>query len=138
MIEFVPAFATLACFFVEVGRPRPCTAFTCAACLKPCPPPPPIASLLFFFFKVAHLTAVTEYMVVLEGNSRPQNQAIAQSVQDAMEEVHNRVPKKQVYYEYKTPSPTVCYRLAGVNFFGCCLELRTHPYPAPPYKALIY
>lgn len=46
--------------------------------------------------QVAQLTAVTEYMVVLEGNSRPQNQAIAQNIEDKMMEVHNREPKTQV------------------------------------------
>ena len=46
--------------------------------------------------KVAQLTAITEYMVVLEGNSRPQNQAIAQNIEEKMMETHNREPKTQV------------------------------------------
>ena len=45
---------------------------------------------------MAQLTAVTEYMVVLEGNSRPQNQAIAQNIEEKMMEAHNREPKTQV------------------------------------------
>lgn len=39
---------------------------------------------------------MTEYMVVLEGNSRPQNQAIAQNIEEKMEEAHQRTPKSQV------------------------------------------
>eukprot|EP00904_Undaria_pinnatifida_P008098 jgi/Undpi1/4418/HiC_scaffold_17.g07773.m1 len=45
--------------------------------------------------RVAQLTAVTEYMVVLEGNSRPQNQAIAQNIEEKMMEAHNREPNTQ-------------------------------------------
>ena len=39
---------------------------------------------------------MTEYMVVLEGNSRPQNQAIAQNIEEKMEEMHKRKTKSQV------------------------------------------
>ncbi|CAN0036570.1 unnamed protein product [Pylaiella littoralis] len=45
--------------------------------------------------RVAPLTVITEYMVVLEGNSRPQNQAIAQNIEEKMEEAHQRTPKTQ-------------------------------------------
>ncbi|CAM9338327.1 unnamed protein product [Hapterophycus canaliculatus] len=38
---------------------------------------------------------MTEYMVVLEGNSRPQNQAIAQNIEEKMEEMHQRKPKSE-------------------------------------------
>lgn len=60
--------------------------------------------------QVAQLTAVTEYMVILEGNSRPQNQAIAQNIEDKMAEMFDREPRCQVrgslsctqqYYESK-------------------------------------
>lgn len=46
--------------------------------------------------QVAALTVMTEYMVVLEGNSRPQNQAIAQNIEEKMEEMHQRKPKSEV------------------------------------------
>lgn len=46
--------------------------------------------------QVAQLTVMTEYMVVLEGNSRPQNQAIAQNIEEKMEETHDRKTKSQV------------------------------------------
>eukprot|EP00903_Cladosiphon_okamuranus_P009868 g9374.t2 len=45
--------------------------------------------------RVAQLTVMTEYMVVLEGNSRPQNQAIAQNIEEKMEEMHKRKTKSQ-------------------------------------------
>eukprot|EP00611_Tribonema_gayanum_P028218 TRINITY_DN718_c0_g1_i2.p1 TRINITY_DN718_c0_g1~~TRINITY_DN718_c0_g1_i2.p1 ORF type:complete len:137 (-),score=35.09 TRINITY_DN718_c0_g1_i2:1395-1805(-) len=45
--------------------------------------------------RVAQLTIVTNFMVVLEGTSRPQNQAIAASIIEAMEEEHGRVTKQQ-------------------------------------------
>ncbi|CAM9686441.1 unnamed protein product [Ectocarpus sp. 13 AM-2016] len=45
--------------------------------------------------RVATLTVMTEFMVVLEGNSRPQNQAIAQNIEEKMEEMHQRKTKSQ-------------------------------------------
>lgn len=53
--------------------------------------------------QVAPLTVITEYMVVLEGNSRPQNQAIAQNIEEKMEEAHQRTPKTQVGPSCLTP-----------------------------------
>jgi ribosomal silencing factor RsfS len=45
--------------------------------------------------RVSQLTVVTNFMVILEGTSRPQNQAIAASIIDAMEEQHDRPTKQQ-------------------------------------------
>eukprot|EP00752_Nemacystus_decipiens_P014967 g13326.t1 len=45
--------------------------------------------------RVAKMTVMTEYMVVLQGNSRPQNQAIAQNIEEKMEEMHGRKSKSQ-------------------------------------------
>lgn len=45
--------------------------------------------------RVAQLTAATEYMIIMEGNSRPQNQAIAQNIKDLMDETHQRTPNTQ-------------------------------------------
>jgi len=36
--------------------------------------------------KVNHVSTLTSYLVILSGNSRPQNQAIAAAIQDAVEE----------------------------------------------------
>jgi ribosome-associated protein len=45
--------------------------------------------------RVTHLTEVTEFMVICEGNSRPQNQAIADTVEDNVQEEHMEGPSKQ-------------------------------------------
>ncbi|CAM9739269.1 unnamed protein product, partial [Chrysoparadoxa australica] len=45
--------------------------------------------------KVSHLTVMTEYMIILVGTSRPQNQAIAANIIELMEEKHERICKQQ-------------------------------------------
>lgn len=46
-------------------------------------------------FRVSHMTEVTTFLVVIEGNSRPQNQAIATSVEDDLLENYKLKPSKQ-------------------------------------------
>ena len=46
-------------------------------------------------FRVAHLTEVTTFMVILQGTSSPQNQAIARTVEDDISDQFNERPVKQ-------------------------------------------
>jgi ribosome-associated protein len=40
--------------------------------------------------RISHMTEVTTFMVIVEGNSKPQNQAIANAIKDSMWESHYR------------------------------------------------
>ena len=42
--------------------------------------------------RISHMTEVTTFMVIVEGNSKPQNQAIANAIEDDMWEEHYRAP----------------------------------------------
>lgn len=46
-------------------------------------------------FRICHLTEVTTFMVVIEGNSRPQNQAIALAVEEDLLMDHQESPNKE-------------------------------------------
>jgi ribosome-associated protein len=45
--------------------------------------------------RVAGLTTTADYLIIVEGNSRPQNQAIAAAIMDDMEEKHGRTAMQQ-------------------------------------------
>jgi ribosome-associated protein len=42
--------------------------------------------------RISHMTEVTTFMVIVTGNSKPQNQAIANAIQDEMWDAHIRAP----------------------------------------------
>jgi ribosome-associated protein len=42
--------------------------------------------------KISHMTEVTTFMIICEGTSKPQNQAIANAVEDALWKEHSRAP----------------------------------------------
>lgn len=46
-------------------------------------------------FRISHLTEIASFMVILQGNSSPQNQAIANSVEELLEAEFSEHPKKQ-------------------------------------------
>ena len=45
--------------------------------------------------RISHVTEVTTFMIIVEGNSRPQNQAIAISIEESMWEDHTIQAKKE-------------------------------------------
>jgi ribosome-associated protein len=46
-------------------------------------------------FRISHLTEITTFMVIVEGNSKPQNQAIASAIEDDLLEKFNEEPNKE-------------------------------------------
>lgn len=46
-------------------------------------------------FRISHLTEIASFMIILQGNSSPQNQAIANSVEESLELEFNEHPRKQ-------------------------------------------
>eukprot|EP00638_Chattonella_subsalsa_P005766 CAMPEP_0117757494 /NCGR_PEP_ID=MMETSP0947-20121206/14773_1 /TAXON_ID=44440 /ORGANISM="Chattonella subsalsa, Strain CCMP2191" /LENGTH=215 /DNA_ID=CAMNT_0005577415 /DNA_START=133 /DNA_END=780 /DNA_ORIENTATION=+ len=46
-------------------------------------------------YRVTDLTLVTEFKVIMVGNSRPQNQAIAKAIMDDLEEEHGLLPRQE-------------------------------------------
>lgn len=46
-------------------------------------------------FRVTHLTEVTQFMLVIEGNSKPQNMAISLSIEDDLLQEFSATPDKQ-------------------------------------------
>lgn len=75
--------------------------------------------------QVAKMTVMTEYMVVLEGNSRPQNQAIAQNIEEKMEEVHQRKAKSQVRFCSWLATNRLRFRFLALKRQGCLCFIST-------------
>ena len=84
-------------------------------------------------FRVSHMTEITTFMIVVEGNSRPQNQAIALAV-----EVCLLSPPLFLHSSRPVPSRPVSSRLesAWARFFNLASWARlihmAPPHPPPP------
>ena len=88
-------------------------------------------------FRVSHMTEITTFMIVVEGNSRPQNQAIALAVEVCLLSpplfLHSSRPVSSRPVSSRLVSPRVCVDpLLQSRWLGSSNSHGLSPPPSPP------